>query len=99
MHDSASVTNAEWDLNGSKKLGKILGWTPTHLAKYNSFITQENEDKRRDFLKSFKKDIMKVHDDQLTEFKDAVLLLHTKRRALEEANANTASSKSGMFEH
>ena len=99
MQDTAFVNNDEWDINGGEKLRKILGWTAVDLAKFNSSTTQENKDERRDFLKSFEKDVMKVHDDQLKEFKGGVYMIHMKRMAVERIDANTASSKGGMFEH
>jgi len=99
MQDTASVNNDEWDINGGEKLGKILSWTAVDLPKFNSLTTQENEDERRDVLKSFKKDVMKVHDDQLTEFKDGVYMMHMKRMEVERLDSNTASSKGSMFEH
>ena len=99
MQDTASVNNDEWERNGGEELGKILGWTAVDLAKYNSLTTKVNEDDRRDFLKSFEKDVMRVDDDQLNQFKDGVYMMHMKRKAVERLDANAVSSKGGMCEH
>jgi len=99
MQDTASVNNDEWERNGGEELGKILGWTAVDLAKYNSLTTKVNEDDRRDFLKSFEKDVMRVDDDQLNQFKDGVYMMHMKRKAIERLDANAVSSKGGMCEH
>ena len=99
LEDAASENNYELEVNEGKELGRILNWSAVDLAKFNSLTTKENEDERRIFLKSFEKDVMKVDDDQLKQFKDRLYMLQMKRMALKRLDTNTVSSKSGMCEH